>query len=311
MKSLKVFRVFLTALCIFSLTTSCGGDNNDEPTPSDPPTPAERIPIKLSASLSAATRATDDAFENGDQIGLFVVNYSGSMPGMLQVSGNHADNHLFTYKNDTWQPSTTIYWKDETTHADFYAYCPRQASIGNVNEMPFSVKTDQKNLSNREASDFLWGKATNLTPTSEPVNLTMRHLMSCIDVKLVAGEGFTEASLNAANPTVSLINIQTTATINLTDGALTAAGNVNNVSLGKYGGMWTAFIVPQTVESEEFLVVRIKDIDYIMPHSFTFKSGYRHTFSIAVSHIAAGINVTLTGWEEDPNDNGGTAQNKI
>ncbi len=51
----------------------------------EPAPEAGAIPIRIA---SAITKATEDAFETGDDGGLFVVNE----PKSLQPSGNHADN---------------------------------------------------------------------------------------------------------------------------------------------------------------------------------------------------------------------------
>lgn len=64
--------VFLIALALLVVCTSCGHDAPDvPPTPTEPDKPAAQIPINISATI---TRATEEAFESGDRIGLFVVN---------------------------------------------------------------------------------------------------------------------------------------------------------------------------------------------------------------------------------------------
>lgn len=78
---------------LLALTACSGGGSELDPTPS--PTPSAKVPISISTSIS---RATDLAFETGDQIGLFVVNHKadGSV-ATLQTTGNHVDNMKFTY----------------------------------------------------------------------------------------------------------------------------------------------------------------------------------------------------------------------
>lgn len=66
--------VFLIALALLVACTSCGHDDPDvPPTPTEPDKPAAQIPINISATI---TRATEEAFESGDRIGLFVVNHN-------------------------------------------------------------------------------------------------------------------------------------------------------------------------------------------------------------------------------------------
>ena len=100
---------FFTIATIALSFISCGENDSliPEPTP-----PVERIPINISTSI---TRATDSAFEAGDKVGIFVVNE----PNTLAASGNYVDNMGFTYSGQ-WAPDEEIFWKDQTTKADFY-----------------------------------------------------------------------------------------------------------------------------------------------------------------------------------------------
>ena len=136
--------------------------------------------------------------------------------------------------------------------------------------------------------------------------------MSCIDVELVPGEGFTESMINAANPSVIINNVQTTAHINLTDGTITTAtAEPSSVTLMKESDKWTGYIVPQTASSEKLITVRIDGEDYTMSDALIFKSGYRQTFTMIVSRIATSITVSIIGWQEDPIENRGTIQHQI
>ena len=104
--------------------------------------PAAKVPINISTSIQS--RATDLAFEAGDQIGLFVVNHQADgSAATLQTTGNYIDNTKFTY-DGTWKAATPTYWKDNSTPADFYIYYPYTSSISNIEAMPWTVNTDQK-----------------------------------------------------------------------------------------------------------------------------------------------------------------------
>ena len=99
------------ALCACSSENESGGD------PVVPPEPTQKLPIRISSVPE--TRATDDAFETGDRIGVFVVsrNADGSA-NALKTSGNYIDNSMYTLQG-TWTSAVPEYWKDTTTHADF------------------------------------------------------------------------------------------------------------------------------------------------------------------------------------------------
>ena len=127
----------LTLAAVAALMFSCSENPTPEPEPTPTPTPTpEKWAINISTSI---TRATDTSFENGDKVGIYVVN----QPNTLKATGNHADNIGFTYSG-SWSAATTIYWKDETTKADFYCYYPYASNISNVEAYSFAVKTDQR-----------------------------------------------------------------------------------------------------------------------------------------------------------------------
>ena len=119
---------------LLALTACSGGGSELDPTPSPPP--AAKVPISISTSI--LSRATDQAFEAGDQIGLFVVNHKADgSAATLQTTGNHVDNMKFTY-DGTWEAASPTYWKDNSTHADFYIYYPYTATISNIEAMPWT-----------------------------------------------------------------------------------------------------------------------------------------------------------------------------
>lgn len=84
------------AFAILVACSSCGNDGPSVPsTPSEPDKPNVLIPINIGTTIS---RATETAFENGDQMGLFVVNRNADGSAVpLKPSGNYVDNMLYTY----------------------------------------------------------------------------------------------------------------------------------------------------------------------------------------------------------------------
>lgn len=291
--------------CVLLSAACSSGSGSSEPDTPNPPVVA-KVPIRLNVGMKSNTRVTDTAFEQGDKVGLFVVNYSGSTAGTLQASGNHADNVAFTYDSQ-WKPATTIYWKDEKTPADFYLYYP-YGSISSVEAHPFSVKADQSTLANYKASEFLYGKSTKVAPTSEAVTIQAAHLMSCAVIKLAAGSGFTDEGLAAAEVSVKLNGCKLEASINLKDGSLTATGEAATITPLKEENQYRALVVPQQVKADNFITVTVDGRDYNLKKDFTFVSKTRHTFTVTLSKTSNGINVNVSDWADDETDQGGTAE---
>ena len=284
---------------------SCGGSGDpavpDTPTPDKP---NEKLPISISTSI---TRATETAFESGDKVGLFVVNRNADgSAATLNTSGNYVDNMLYTYTN-VWTPATEIYWKDDKTHADFYLYYPYRQQVESVTAMPFSTKADQSAEADYKAGDLLIGSTLNAAPSSSAVRIETKHVMSLVDIVIKPGAGFTESTLAAANVRVSLNNIKTSATADLATAAVTATGAASTVTPYYDGTAYHAIIAPQQVAEGNLITVNVDGRDFNLAKAFTFQSGKRHTFTVTLDKTSSGVNVTIGAWENDGNDNGGSA----
>lgn len=293
------------------LINSCSSTDNPEiPEPTPEPEP-QQMPINLHCNIAnTITKATDNAFEAGDRIGLYVVNYNGNIADNLQSTGNHVDNMAFTYNNQAWTPQSTIYWKDETTPADFYAYYPYSTAVTNVAAYAVEVKADQHKEADYKSSDFLWGKTDKVQPTESAVDITLSHLFSCAIVELVAGNGFTDADLAASDVLVQLNNAHCQATVNLSDGVVTPSSDTGSISFLHTGGNeFKALIIPQTIPtSSNFITVTIDGTTYNMEKDFTFIGSHRYRFTLTVRKTSNGINVDINDWVDDDVNHGGIAE---
>ena len=266
----------------------------------------EKIPINI--SVGQQTRANDSNFQTDDKVGIYVVNYNGETAGSLANSGNHVDNIGFEYNGSAWAPDETIYWKDKKTSADFYAYYPHDANLSSVTEYPFSVKTNQSEDDNFWASDFLWGKQSNVTPTSEAVTIQTNHVLSRIIVEIKPGAGFTADTWAAATKSVKITGMKTAATINLSNGTATATGSAEDITPLHSVSTYKAMAVPQTVaDNSKLIVVTVNGVDYIYRKGYEFKANTQHSFTITVNKSTSNVNVTIGEWVIDPTVNTGSA----
>ena len=179
------------------LVASCAKEQVFEPVNENP----DLIPLNISGSIDqVATRATAEGFVNGDAVGLFAVNYSenNTIAGILAAEGNQADNvkYVFDEPNYKWVPVKPVYYKDVNTHVDLFLYYPYQGEVSDVSAANFEVKKDQSTaatataLSGYEASDWMWGKATDITPSESRVQIPLSHKLSAIQVTLNEGTGW-------------------------------------------------------------------------------------------------------------------------
>ena len=287
---------FFTLMAAVAAIVSCSDNVEDVPTTPE----SDRLPINISTTLS---RATDSAFEQGDKVGIFVVNE----PNTLNASGNHADNIGFAYAGSAWNPDTPIYWLDRTTKADFYCYYPYEEGVSTTAHT-FTTKTNQSQLTDYKASEFLWGKTSGIAPTEEAVGITVNHTFSNMVVILKPGDGFTEEKLAAATKSVKICGVKPNATINLATGVATATGNATEVTPYLENGQYRALIVPQTTAEGALIVVTVDGVDYTLSRSMTFKANKQHKFTVILNKVNNGVNVGIGGWETDEEDYGGSAE---
>ena len=298
--------LYIAVVCVLLSACSAGseGGESDVPNPPEPAKPTVRIPIDISTTI---TRATETAFENGDQIGLFVVNRNADGTSTaLQTSGNHVDNMLYTFST-VWTPAAPVYWKDTKTCADFYMYYPYRKSVASVSAMPFDVAADQSAVAAYKASDLLVGSKLNVVPSKQAVDIVAKHVMSQVEIVLKAGNGFTDASLASAEVSLRLNDMKTSATVDLSTAAVTATGTASSLTPYKDGGTYRAIVVPQKVEIGNLITVTVDGTDYNLKKAFTFTAGKRHTFTVTLAKTGSGIDVSIGAWDVDDTDNGGTA----
>ncbi len=116
---------------------------------------SNRILLSGDIDQLAVTRVNDNGFCNGDQMGVYIVDYEGDYPGTLKVQGNRGDNvrHTFDEANYKWKSSYDLYWKDKHTHIDVYGYYPF-ANPESIDDYQFEVQKDQ---SKESEEDYMGG----------------------------------------------------------------------------------------------------------------------------------------------------------
>ena len=287
--------------------------------------------INLSGEITQVyqTRVNDAGFCDGDQVGIYVVDYNDSTPGQLLDEGNRADNvkHTFDEANFKWNGAYDIYFKDNRTNVDIYGYYPF-AYPDNVSAYAFEVQKDQSTsagygkIGGYEASDFLWGKTENVAPTDKVIKLGFRHMMASARVTLAEGEGFAEGEWASLEKAVLLLNTKRESTIDLATGVVTAIGSVPSTGTIPYvhNGDYRAIIVPQTVAAGTPLVsVTVGGTPYVLSKSenFTYHPSKQHNFTITVKKRAGSgyefvlSSESITAWENDAVSHDATAREYI
>lgn len=260
------------------------------------PNPNGAIAINIDGSISQiyTTRVDDGGFCDGDQVGLFGVNYidNNSTAGELLDEGNQVDNARYTFDeaNYKWVSSGNIYYKDAETNIDIYAYYP-YGHPDSVTEYAFEVAQDQSGANTEDGyamSDFLWGKTENVTPSESKVKIKFNHKMACVSVVLTEGNGFAAGEWDAIEKNVLVMNTTRTSTIDLATGVVTATGKapMEGIVMKNNAEGFRAIVVPQSVEAGKALLdITIDGISrrFKTETATTYEAGKQTKYSLKVN----------------------------
>lgn len=326
MKQNKLYTCVLSLALLTGILSSC----QDEDT-FGAKTPAQ-MPITLSGEIEqlAISRVNDNGFCDGDEMGVYIVDYEGNTPGILQNTGNRGTNvkHTFYEAAYKWNSAYDVYWKDDHTPIDIYGYYPF-GSPADVNAYEFTVEKDQAkaaegdNLGGYEASDFLWGKAEKVAPTERVIRLPMYHRMANARVTLEKGDGFADGEWEKLEKHVLVKNTVREAVISLADGVVKPNGAVEETGTipFQHGDEFRAIVVPQSVEGgKDLFAITVGGSNYTFrkEETFTYNPGKMHNFTIRVNKKSSSgqyefklIGESITPWEADLASHDATAKEYI
>ena len=300
-------------------------------TPTNPDTGEELTPISLNGHINQeyVTRTGQDGFADGDKIGTYIVDYIDGAPGELLLSGNRADNLYYSYNEpaNRWVPSYDVYFKDNKTPVDIYAYSPA-ASPESIKGYAFEVQKDQSTatsgsrLSGYEQSDFLWAKAENKTAADKLIWLDFTHRMAGIRVSLVEGEGFEEGEWAGLRKDILIQSTVRSATIDLSTGTVSPEGEAPGTGIipNREGEDFRAVVVPQTISAGKKIITATIGgyaYDLVKDQAMVYIPGKQHNFTLSVNKRAAGsYEFTLSGesitvWENDRSSHDGIAREYV
>lgn len=248
------------------------------------------------------TKATSSAFEAGDEISLYAVEYSGAAQMPLQLGGNYLNNERVAFDGTVWAGVRNLYWSNNA--CDFYALYPYQQNVNSVEGYAFSVSQDQ-NGDGYEASDLLFAKAENVSRTDGEVDLQFKHMMSKCVVNVVKGDQF-EGDI-PDDIVAHLYNTSVDCKVDWTTGSLekSAFGLKKTITMKKLSNtQFEAVVVPQNIEYRTPLVeLTMGGIAYLLEYSLSFRPGYVHSITVTLNtspdqeQIEISIDPGINNWD--------------
>ena len=267
----KNIRLIIITLSLLALA---GCDKADRPG-----TDCREISFEVSLP---ATRATASAFESGDQLSLFAVEYDGENVAPVQVGGNFINNEALTFDGSKWTSARTLYWSENP--CDFYGLYPYQSNLTSVDAYPFEISTDQ-NGDGYEASDLLYAKAEKVSRTDGTVALQFHHILSKLVVKVEKGEKFEGEIPDDIVSHIYNTNVECTVSLNTGSVEKNAFGAKKTITMKKISNeLFEAVLVPQNLEKTTPLVeLTMGGIAYLLNYSLSFRAGYVHTLTVTLN----------------------------
>ena len=280
-----------------------------------------KIELRLAPGL---TKVAGDEFEAGDRIGVFM-SYSVSGDGVDDNYGDGAsenpngdnsqeiviylDNQAFTALNTgagvlEWKSGDKLWWKDDSTPADFRCYYPYSEEATGKQMLNCGVRADQRTHKAFSESDILWGESLGVEPTAECVELMTSHRTGQVVVELVPGKGYDKTSLSAAVESLVLKGAVCGAVLNLVSGELVAEGEVQDVQPCAEGLVFRALLPPQSIAEFEVSIV-LAGLERSRKTALEIMSNKRLKCTITVDKVTEGVNVGIGGWEDYGEDFGG------
>ena len=247
-------------------------------------TPTADNSINLSASVYGFTKATDTAFEEGDEIGVNV------------FAGNESwlENALYTYSSTGLTSKTPNAWyDDEELEATLTAYYPYEAGFTGT----FSVNADQSTVEKYAASDLLVATAKSL-PTEEAINLPFKHALSKVVINV-------DNQLKEEIENVWFTDVYGEVTFELSDPeTLAASGSKGTVKAYKSGeNKWQFIIAPQADATPKLALTTTsgKQYTFILNEAVTFSAGKVSTATVTVSTetIYTSFTADIEDWVAD------------
>ncbi|MFS3007309.1 fimbrillin family protein [Bacteroides thetaiotaomicron] len=273
------------------MMTACNNDENETQVNDG------RVAVSFAGGITL-TRATTDAWEANDGIGIYMLEH-----GTKTVAHGAANRkYVTTAGNGEFTPAgveQTIYFPlNADEKVDFIAYYPQIDLTDDIYKVDVS---DQKNPADIDLlrSD----NATGKDKSTNTVDLNFFHRLSRVEVELTAGEGVSDAELAGMGITLSKQPVK--ADFNVLQNTLTAGQDLAPLTLNTAadGKTASAIILPQEGASGRSLELTLTGgtvLTWPVEADRTFEQGKKTIFNITLKRTPVGteveVNATIQPW---------------
>lgn len=274
--------IFLVAVAISMAACNTEDDFIDEP-----------IEVQINATIGecASSRASNDKWDSGDCIGLF-------------MSGRYFNMEYSTESGDGTFTGTTMYFKNKQEPVTITAYYPYTGIEGQTPDIiEASTAAERQTSAEQSKFDFLYAVKENVTGLAPNINLAFSHKMSKLTLTFKDGNIGTDVS-KIKSYTIEGLTLE--GTFNPVTGMCAAKYGVdakpltmNLTNVVSEIALPSLLIFPQAVDK---LILKIKDTqdqDYRCELKFAdnrIASGNNYLFTITVKKTGLSVNPSIIDW---------------
>lgn len=302
----KIFLHIGMMVAALMATVSCGSDDAEQEVPVQPDKPD----VEEKMQVDVLTRAASAVVSTSVDVGMYMQHYVNEKMVDLYADNNYVNNVRMKYAADGWKSAEPIYWYDESSLSDIYAYAPYQSDVKDCRNMAVGVPTDQTSTEQLAAADLLWGRNLALNPTTSQISVSLDHLFAKVNVKITPEADFADGELKASDLKVFINNVRCEGKLDLQTGDVTLSGEPQTICARNNGNLsFTAVVMPQTLGFVNLIRVEWGDVVYVLQRSITFEPKRSYDLTVSINKKeATGLNIGISGWDIDDKDYGGTVE---
>lgn len=297
---MKQFYKILALVALLATAAAC-----DTPIPDVPSQPLSDKVVKINAVPAGDfTKATDTAFEQGDEVSIF--GYKGDGNGSVSAWLPWLVNGKFTKTENGFTPDQTYYWyagEESGVIIGLYPYNANYTAEALLGGVDFCVKADQSTHAGYTASDLMTAFKPDVTPTEEQVVLEFDHLLSklIIDIDNQSSANIKEVYIDGVKGNIEY-SLSGGVSLTGSEGTI-KAGKLARASEG-YTDTYVLIIPPQqAAPSIAITTTNQKQYTYKASDDIDFGMGkVRHLMTtITEESISTDFDAIVNDWSADEN----------
>ncbi len=283
----RLFKLPTILLAVAAVTVSCDDAAIEETLLS----PFDNA-LSISFESEVSTRATDTAFESGDEISVTAYNSDGT---------TYASNVSYSYANSVFSGDSPIRYSSDDHTLSFRAVYP-YVELPASNTVAFEVLYDQRSGSNYTLSDLMTSLASSTTSTTP--RLTFNHLLTKVIINVTSED-------IAMSDVTATIDVVTDVDYNVSTGGYIVGESSNTITMAESGAdSYKAIIIPQDIAAGATfgkITVSGVEFDIVFENGKLFAAGCEYEFDLSIREgKLTFVSSTINDWDDGDDSSEGS-----